>query len=415
MFKKVSQQTVWQIFGKFVTSVSTVIVLGIVARSFGVEGTGVFTLALTYLAVFYLLADFGFNAHFLQEFQLLSPKDQSLQWRKLFGARLFWSVCLVLVATLSLPLWPFSNQLFVSLVLPGSVAIVASGIFVTTNLIFQSRLKYELSVAATSIGTLVSLGLVLLGIYQDLPLAFLVFAHALGWIVIALLALLFVKRYISNPLPIFDPQFAVNLLRNSWPIAATLTLNVVYFRADSFLLSIFQGNEAVGIYNVAYSLFQAALVLPTFVMNAYYPMMINVYTANKTLLRSQLYVVGAVLLSFAIIGAIFTLIVAPLVIYLITGGGFEGSTPTLRILSLGFPGYFISALLMWLLVLQKRYKTILVVYLVGLLVNVISNIFFIPVYSYIAAAWITVASEYLIVALQLLIIGKPEKDRYFSL
>ena len=63
---KITSQTLWQILGKVVTTLSTFIILGLVARNYGEEGTGVFTLALTYLAIFYIFADFGFNAHVLK-------------------------------------------------------------------------------------------------------------------------------------------------------------------------------------------------------------------------------------------------------------------------------------------------------------------------------------------------------------
>lgn len=69
-FSKIFKQTSWQILGKVVTSVSTFVILGMVARNYGKEGTGVFTLALTYLAVFYVLSDFGFNAHVLKKFTI---------------------------------------------------------------------------------------------------------------------------------------------------------------------------------------------------------------------------------------------------------------------------------------------------------------------------------------------------------
>lgn len=71
---KIFQQTFWQILGKIVTSFSTFIILGLVARNYGKEGTGIFTLVLTYLSIFYILADFGFNAHVLRECKVQSAK-----------------------------------------------------------------------------------------------------------------------------------------------------------------------------------------------------------------------------------------------------------------------------------------------------------------------------------------------------
>lgn len=390
---KISQQTFWQILGKVVTSLSTFIILGLVARNYGEAGTGVFTLALTYLAMFYLLSDFGFNAHVLKKVQSLKFKVQSEEFRKLLGTRLIWSAVLVVFAIGLIPFWPFTNPQFSQAVLFGSLAIVGSAIFVTCNLIFQSRLRYDLSVLASSLGTIVGLGVFVYLVLSKYPVPILLLAHLLGWLVIAAVATLLLGKIVQTVSPIFDKRYTVNLFKHSWPIGATLLLNVVYFRADAFLVAFYKGLSDAGIYNVAYSVFQLALVLPAFIMNAYYPLML------KSLKGIRLIGLGLFLL--ASLGTVLTFILSPFITHLLTGGGFGGASQSLQILSLGFPAYFLSALLMWVLVVRGKYKTLLVIYALGLLFNLVLNLFFIPQYSFYGAAAVTVISEYLILLLLL--------------
>ncbi|MDP3974103.1 MAG: flippase [Candidatus Daviesbacteria bacterium] len=388
---KISQQTFWQILGKVVTAGSTFVILGLVARSYGEEGTGVFTLALTYLAIFYLLSDFGFNAHVLKRVSS-SELVVGSEWNKLLGTRIVWSVVLVLLAVGTLPLWPFATGEFFQAVIFGSLAIIGSGIFVTCNLIFQSKLRYDLSVLASSAGTLISLAVFIYLISSGYPVPLMLLAHLAGWIIIALMSLILVSRIFPLVSPVFDSSYAANLFRQSWPIAATLALNVVYFRADSFMIAYFRSNTEVGVYNVAYSVFQTTLVLPTFIMNAYYPMMLKSFKGIKVVVLGLLVV--------ASFGTMLTLTLAPLIIQILTGGGFVGATSSLQILSLGFPAYFLSALLMWVMVAQGRYRTMLIIYAIGLAVNLVLNFIYIPQYSFVAASYITVISEYLILIMQ---------------
>lgn len=390
MFLKIFQQTVWQIFGKTITVISTFIILGFLARNYGEEGTGVFTLALTYLAIFYLLADFGFNAHVLKKVQSSKFEVQS-EWQRLLGTRLVWSGSLMAVAVGLLSFLPFATPDFTKAVIFGSLAILASGVFVTCNLIFQSKLRYDLSVFSSSIGTIFGLGLFVYLTYLNLPVPNLVFAHLSSWMMIALTGLFFVYTQIKVAMPIYDKQYTVNLFKSSWPIAATLALNVVYFRADSFMISYFRSNAEVGIYNMAYSVFQTALVLPAFIMNAYYPMMLKSFKGIKFL--------GAGLFFLSALGTITTLLAAPFLIDILTGGGFEGSSRSLQILSLGFPAYFLSALFMWIYITRGMYKKLLIIYAFGLLINLVLNFIFIPQYSFYAASTTTVISEYLILLL----------------
>ncbi|MBI4038659.1 oligosaccharide flippase family protein [Candidatus Daviesbacteria bacterium] len=404
IWKKIFKQTFWQISGKVVTSASTLIILGLVTRNYGEAGTGIFTLALTYLAIFYLLADFGFNAHVLKKLKLnnLPSAEQNLlvktEWRKLLGTRIAWSAILVVLAVGLLPFWPFTTQEFAKAVMFGSLAIIGSAVFTTCNLIFQSRLRYDLSILSSSLGVILSLGLFIYPVSLKYPIHFLFLAQLLGWAVIALTSLVLVKKFLPTVTAIFDRVYIVNLFKHSWPIAATLSLNVVYFRADSFMVAYFKSMAEAGIYNLAYQVFQSVLVLPTFIMNSYYPLML------KSL--KEIKFVGVSLFFLSFLGTVFTIILAPLIIKTLTGAGFAGSTQSLQILSLGFPAYFLSSLMMWLMVSKGRYQKMLLIYSIGLIFNLILNLSYIPRYSYLAACWITVISEYLILILQIIILRR---------
>lgn len=407
---KIFQQTFWQILGKAITSISTFIILGLVARNYGAGGTGVFTLALTYLAMFYLLADFGFNAYVLRKVTG-DPSETRLaeggrlqgtdEWNKLLGTRLIWSMLLVGVAVGLLPFWPFSTPVFIKAVLFGGFAIVASSVFVTCNLIFQGKLRYDLSVLASGLGTVAGLIVFVFLSANGFSIQFLLITHLISWIVIAGVALLLVRKFFQQIFPIFDLAYAKDLFKKSWPIAATLSLNVLYFRADSFMIAYFKPMSDVGIYNVAYSVFQSALVLPTFIMNAYYPMLLKSFNGVSRILLG--------LLGLSLTGTFTILIFAPNIINILTGGGFTGSTQSLRILSLGFPAYFLSSLFMWILIAKGRYKSMVLLYMSGLIFNLILNFIYIPRYSFLAASWITVISEYFILGIQVVVLVLKRK------
>jgi len=395
LFSKIFQQTSWQVLGKIITSLSTFIILGLVARNYGKEGTGIFTLALTYLSMFYILADFGFNAHVLRRVESLESRVKG-EWNKLLGTRILWSVLLVVLAVGMLPFWPFSTELFTKAVLFGGLTIIASSVFTTANLIFQSKLRYDLSVLSSGFGTLVGLAVFVLLSVSESPIPFLVLAHFISWIFIALAAVFLIRKLILNVIPIFDMRYTLNLFKDSWPIAATLALNVIYFRADAFMIAYFKSMADAGVYNVAYSVFQSALVLPTFIMNSYYPMMLKTFKGVKFV------VTGLLVLSF--FGPLATIFLAPGIIQILTGGNFGGSVTSLQILSLGFPAFFVSSLLMWILVATGRYKSMFLIYTSGLILNLILNFVYIPKYSYIGASWTTVISEYFILGMQVVVL-----------
>ncbi len=400
---KISQQTLWQVLGKFITSLSTIAILAIISRNFGETGTGVFTLALTYLAFFTLVIDFGVNAHLLP---ILVSENFELTWRKLFGFRLLLAIFLIPLALLGGMIWPTDTKEFKTLILIGStMAILGPAVYVSANAIFQSKFRYDLSVIGWSAASLTTLALIYTTGSFRLSLPWIMFDYSVGWLTGSLLLLFFVKKFVKIVWPVFDIKFAFDLIKQSWPISLTLVLNVIYFRLDSFLLSFMKGFADVGVYNLSYQLFQTALVLPTFIMNAFYPLMLKVYSQDKQKFAEEIKYSVLGMLSLGLVGVLLTSLLGKFFIELITGGqGFIGSEQALFILSLGFPAFFVSAALMWVLITLKKYKSMAAIYLIGLLFNGLANWFFIPHYSYIASAWITGVSEYLILLLQLIML-----------
>lgn len=398
-FLKISQQTLWQLAGKLVSSVFTLITLAVVARFYGEEGIGVFALALAYLAIFNLAADLGFNAYIL-------PKLDSTpaHANKLFNVRLVWSLGLVVLACLLSPFLPFTTPLFVQSVYFGSATILFSGVFNTTNLIFQKNLRYDLSIVASSSEALIKTGLIFTLSYFRLPVSFLFIGMSLAALINNAISFYLVRGLYRFSLEPPDLKFALSSLKVAWPIAATLIFNVLYFRLDTFILSTFMGVAAVGIYNLAYQFFQAALVLPAFVMNSFYPVLVKSHKDSPARFLNQVKLVALSLLAISGIGVVLTWMLAPYLINLLAGNAFTGSVASLKLLSLGFPAYFLSALLMWVMIVMQKYRLMLFIYLIGLFINVALNLIYIPRYSYLAASLITGVSEYLILLIQIIML-----------
>lgn len=398
---KILKQTSFQLLGKAITSLSTIFSLIIITRYFSESGVGIYTLALNYLAFFYLIADFGINADIISKF---SSDNLERVWQKLFGMRIILALALIIIALFLINFYPGANDQFKMAVLIGSLTILFSAIFVTANAFFQKQLRYDLSIIASSFGAALTLLSLFFLSQSSFPLPYLMFSSFIGWFICALVALSLVKKFIKIA-PLFDLSFFKKTLKDVWPISATLIINALYFRIDSFLIPLSHSFADAGVYNLSYSIFQTALVIPTFIMNSYYPLMLEQFERSRFKFFKSLNLAIWVMLALGILGTILTYFLSPFLIYLITWGkGFLGSVQALQILSLSFPAYFVSALLIWTLVVLKKYKLMLLIYLIGLGTNLVLNIIFIPKYSYFAAALITGVSEYLILILQIVIL-----------
>lgn len=398
---EIFKQTSWQLVGKIFTAASTLLILSLVSRNLGINATGVFTLALTYLSFFYLASDFSLNTHALHN---LVKEDSREEFQKLLGLRIVWATLLTGVALIILFFWPGSNIDFQQAIIYGSLAIFGYAFYSTANAFFQARLRYDLSVIAPIVGIIPTLGVILLAIENNWGVPGLMVGHMLGWIVCGGVSLYFVRRF--TPLtPIFSFDYIKVVTKSIWPISLTLVLNTVYFRIDAFILSFTKTFYEVGIYNLSYQVFQFGLVLPTFIMNSLFPMLIRDHQKDKQIFLRTILRSSFVMFNIGLSATIASFIFSPLIVDLISGqSAFSGSVETLKILSLSFPAFFVSAVIMWSLVVLKEYKKILMVYLFGLILNLVLNLSLVPKFSYLGAAFVTGISEYLILSLLIIIL-----------
>lgn len=400
---QISQQTTFQVVGKIVSSASTLFVLGLITRHYGEVGTGVFTLTLAFLGFFYLATDLGANAYIVP---YLLKANSSTIWQKLFGFRVLLALLLILLGFVGISLYPGLDDNFRKLSLVGMFTVLPYAIFTSSNSIFQSRLRYDQAAICLAAGSILMALVTYYFSTNDFPMVYLMVGQLVGWLAIALISLIFLSQSL-RVWPDIDFKFIKKLLGDIWPISATLVLNIVYFRIDSFIVTIYHGFWAVGIYNLAFQIFQAALVVPTFIMNSFYPLMIGYLKKSPDSFYLNVKKALIAMLAMGVLGWITTYLLSPVVVSVVAGDkNFSNSVVVLQILAVGFPAFFASSVLMWTLITLSRYKIMLAIYVAGLLFNLGVNLLFIPTLSYYGASWATVVSEYLILLLQLIILRR---------
>ena len=397
--------TISQIAGKVITSGTTFVVSILIARTLGASGYGDFTKITTFVAFFYLFADFGLNTAYLELSEDKKAQTNLLFLRTLFGLSLMF-LCISILSFL-----PGTDiQGYTPLVKLGiiffSLSILFQSLITTANAFFQKNLRYDYASYALSLGAIVTLLSVFsfpyLGITGVIPN---IFAFLLGSGATTVAALFFAKKIIPSFSFSFDSTLTKKMLVIALPLGLTLLCNVVYFHADSVILTLFRSSSEVGIYGFAYKVFEFPLVVPTFFMNAVFPLLLISIKGNdmKAFIR-QMKQSSAVLFSLSLVLVLCGYISAPLFSLIQTD--FQASIVPFRILLLSLPVFYLTSVTMWVLIALKKRVALFLVYFISMIVNVGSNILLVPHYGYTAAAWITVVSETLVLLLSLFVIQK---------
>jgi len=180
------------------------------------------------------------------------------------------------------------------------------------------------------------------------------------------------------------------LWKEALPVGGLLLLSTSYDRLiDTTFLKFFRGSETVGIYGLAYKLY-GNFILPAFYLSrSLFPL----FSVKK----KAVFHWG---LKWAFLGGIAVALggwlVAPWLILLLGGEEFFLSTTALRILLLSLPFTYLNHIFGFMMIARGYQWYSFWGELGGLVFNFFANWWLIPLFSWRAAAWVTVATEGLI-------------------
>ncbi|KKS02116.1 MAG: Polysaccharide biosynthesis protein [candidate division WWE3 bacterium GW2011_GWF2_41_45] len=416
--KKIAANTIYQLIGKIVSLGITVLATVIITRTYGREIYGQFSLMQAWPALFFVIVDFGINA--------IATREISKDWSKAgkyFGnillIRIIFSIILMLVLFVASRFFPYSQVLKTGITL-SLLLILTQALFTSTNIIFQARLRYDLS----TIGYLIGYAFILVIIFflsrAKVDVMWISFSYVIGGFITFFVNYYFVRSLGVKPEFVLDKQLWGYLLSSSLPLGLMFVFSQINFKADALLLSVLpvpaflnvSNNEAVGLYALPYKIFEVALVMPTFFMNSLYPVMVLRMTEGKeklkeTLKQSLKFLIVAALV-FSAVGYVFS----PLAINVLGGVEFEASILVLRILLSGLVLYSVTQPLAWVIVTMGYQKYLPGIYLASGVFNLVMNFIFIPVYSFYMSAVITHFSELLILILLIVTVRKIWRKTY---
>ena len=399
-YRRIATNTIYQIIARVAASGSSFLITLFVARYFGVSNYGDFAKVTAYISIFYLFVDLGLNAIFLQK------EDAHLRFRDLFYTRILLSLAVVIVANaigFILPYNSITNIGFSPAVRVGififSLTLLTESILFSASAVFQRKLIYKQFMLATIIGSFITL--VFVGLFGMLHLAlmYVFMAFVIGAIAEAGFALFYTEEKLF-PIVVHE-GFVRKLFIETLPVAIMLIFNMIYFRIDMILLSLFKPSLDVAMYDVAYKVFDFLIALPLFLSNVLYPKLIHDEKNNRN-------VTGKIVVYVLLFGFLGMLIAVPM--WFISPFVFDFIKPELlpatvpvRLLLLSLPVFFITNILQWLLLAKKKQVVLAWIYALLLVSNIVLNLLFIPHYSYVASAIITGVSEAAVALLMLLI------------
>ncbi len=352
---------------------------------------GVYNLVWAHVGLLAPFLDFGTTTYGI----IYLPARFARKFSSIFSLRIILAG-LVFFSTIGLALianYSASTKLYIILTSVVIFSNMASGSYLIINSVRQ-KAYYSAIVSIIFNCILISYQLITLITKKQLGLIFwnIFFLYN----IYLLVNLILVRAVIKTGLKLeFSLLNWLRIIQKSYVFVLIGFFAGLYFKLDIFLLNFFKGTRAVGVYSAGYNFFEGL----TFIVASYNitatPILVRLAKAGRHGLHQKIKKDIILLLAISVPLAVVFAIFAPLVLPILVKQIYPEAIPVAQIVVFALPLMLLSSVFINSLYALDKAKLVIIGFAIQTVVNFCLNLIFIPRYSFFAAAYITVLSEWL--------------------
>ena len=383
----------------------------------GQEGFGEYATVLAFFAFFGAIGDLGLANITAREIAKPNINEEEF-FGKVAGLRVIASAAIILFAPLIIGFFHYAPHVKGGIVIV-TIALLFAQFSTLLNGIFQKRLAMDRIAMVEFIGKILQFLLIYTAVKFDLGFLAVVSAVLFTMMFNASVALWLSRSFVRFRFS-FDRAFWRMFMRDAWPLGLTAIITFAYFKLDTIILSILKPAADVGIYNVAYKVMENLIFFPAMLVGLILPLLSRAKQTNEAEFREIANKTAKVFIAIVLPIVIGTLFLAPGIIAIVSGSGFEISAEVLRILIFSLAGIFFGHYFNMLILVGNAQKKLLKLLAIVAILNVTLNSFLIREFSYFGAAVTSALTEGLVVIVSGWIAYKsvgffPKPDRLFRI
>ena len=386
-----SQSSIWKnsifvFFTHAIRVVTNFLIFILIARFYGPESLGQFSLAFTIANISLVLADFGFDVLLTTEIAK-NKKNAPKIISNYFSIKIIF-VVIAAITMIAIPIFQSFSDTSTTLIYLLALYVVFTSVSNFVYAVFRGFEKFELETRVSFITNFLLLVLLLTFGFLKASLYYLIII----FIVVRLLAVILnIKK--SNSL-VGTNIFKINF--NNWKLIINQVLifglhflfGNLYFRIDTILLGIWKGDTTVGIYQAAFKVLVLLLLLPDILSSSVLPVASRLFHTDKLKWEQLNMLISKILLliSFGLFLIIFFL--SDSIISFVYGKEFYNEAiPLLKVFSfIVVIRYYVETFGLMLTTSGKQYLRMMIVMGATLLAYIL-NFHLIAKYDVLGAAY----------------------------
>ena len=389
----VAKNTIYQIFGKVIGVILGLVTVGLMTRYLGQTGFGYYTSIIAFLQFFGVIIDFGLQMTTSQLLGRPGAQENKI-FNNILALRLISAAIFMALAAGLVWLLPYPD-----IIKAGVTITSVSFFFIALQSVFISIFQKNLSMFVVAWAEVLGRAILLAGVWF-----FVSASMGLLWIMVAVVLgsavnfiyLFFSSRKFVKPKLEFDKETWKQIIKMSWPLAITISLSLIYFRADTLVMSFVRPQDEVGLYGAAYKVVDVLTQFPYLFLGLLLPIFAKFVITNREIFKVILQKTFDFMSIITIPMVLGTIVLGNKIMLLVAGDDFLISGELLKILIIGVGMIFFGTFFGYGVVACGQQKKMIKFYLIDALISLVLYIVLIPIYSYWAAAVLTVFSEVLI-------------------
>lgn len=410
--KKITYNIIFNGVAKVISIALALFAIGMLTRYLGTEGFGKYATMLAFFAFFSAIGDFGLYSIATREISRENA-DESWILSRVFTLRMFISTCIFLCTTLFVWFLPYEKDVQISILIASVAFIFASG-YGLLNGLFQKHIAMDKVAISELSGKVIQVAIIIYVIKAQLSFFYVALALLITMLW-SFVILFFWSRVYTRITFRVDIPYWNTFLKESAPMGISAIVTFLYFKCDTILLSLMQNQHDVGIYGAAYKIIETLIFFPAMVVGLVFPLFSRYITTTPDLFNKITNIIIKIFTIILIPLIIITVLLAPEIIAIVGGSAFADAAPVLQVLIFALGFIFFGQLFTNILIAGSHQKKLMYILVAAAIINIMANLIFIPRFSYMGAAYISVVTESFVTFCAIFLVIKKTPFRYMSM
>ena len=400
-FQRYFKNTGWLFFGRIAGMFISFFVAAYVARYLGPENYGTLSYIVSLVGIFSFIASLGIDNVLYRDLIRYPERENELLGSGIF-LKMIGSYLALVIASIILPILGNNHNVTI-------LAFIAacSFLFQSFNVIltfFQSKTLAKLvAISGLFVTLILSVFKIGFAIIQ-LNVHFFVYLLILEQIAYAIIFIILYQRLGRS---IFswriNRKTTFGMWKESLPLMFSAAFILTYNRIDQVMIKQMLDASAVGYYDIAVRLSEFWYFVPTTIITALLPAIVNAKKVSVEIYRSRIKLLAVLVLVLSLLASIIIFIFSKQIVLSLFGSQYIPSISVLQIYVWAGVGMSIGILANQYLVIENSTKASFFANFLGMFTNVILNLILIPHHGINGAAIATLISYFVLPTIVIII------------